>query len=113
MMILNIGECGVPPYGFGSSYQQSALGNDTFVRSCPNLAAWIIRLPRARLKPLACPSFLANAFTLTGFTWALSAYLVWRSIRTRGRRRVLLLLIALPTIATLPWIYPALMVKFD
>lgn len=113
MTIVNIGECGVAPYGDGYSYLQSALGNNTFVRSFPDLAARIVRIPRKPLDLLGRPSYLANAFTLTGFTWIVAAYLVWRVICTRGRRRAVLVFIALPLLATLPWILPALMVQFD
>jgi hypothetical protein len=104
MMIVNI--------RLGSGYPQ-APGNSTFVQSFPTLPAWIVRLPSRPFRVLGYPSFLANAITFTGFTWVVAAYLVWRAIRTRGRRRVLMILIALSTLTTLPWIVPALMMKVD
>jgi hypothetical protein len=114
MMITNINECSVPPYGFGSSYNSHALGNADFVRAFPRAAAWIIHGSHNSLCVLlSFPSLLANAFTFTSFSWIIAGYLVLRIFATHGYRRTVICLAAIVMLATLPWIWWTLIVFFD
>jgi hypothetical protein len=113
MMITNINECNVAPYGFGSSYNSNALGNADFVRTYPRVAAWIHGARNPWCVLASRPAMIANAFTFTGFSWMVAGYLVWRVFNARRYRRVLIVPVALLMLATLPWIWHTLIVFFD
>jgi hypothetical protein len=113
MMITNINECNVAPYGFGSSYNSYALGNADFVRTYPRVAAWIHRSRNPWCVLVSCPSMIANALTFTSFSWIVAGYLVLRVFGTRRFRRILILLAGVLMLATLPWIWWTLVVFFD
>jgi hypothetical protein len=113
MMITNINECNVAPYGFGSSYNSYALGNADFVRTYPRVAAWIHGARNRWCVLVSYPAMIANAFTVTGFSWIVAGYLVSRAFSTRRYRRVLIVLTAVVMLATLPWIWWTLIVFFD
>lgn len=115
MMSINIHECGVAPYGYGSSYKSSALGNDEFVLAHPKLAASIANLyeHRPTLEMFCIPAFFSNLFTVTIASWIAAGYLTWRCFRTRSYRRIITASFALLMWATLPWIWPAVQVALD
>jgi hypothetical protein len=113
MMITNINECGVAPYGVGSSANSRALGNGDFVRAYPNAAAWIHGARSGWWPVLSFPAMLANAVTFTAFSWFVAGYLVCRTFVTRRFRRVLIVVAAALMLATLPWIWETLLVFFD
>jgi hypothetical protein len=113
MMAINVRGSGVPPYGYGSGYRHRALGNADFVRAHPAVAAFVAERRGDRLEILGFPAAVANALTLTGVSWAVAAYLVWRCFRTRGARRVMTALVAVLALVTLPYVYPALLVWLD
>jgi len=113
MMNLNIHECFVPPYGGGSSYCSYALGDAEFVRAHPALAAWVAALPRGIFELAGGPAFLANLVTVTGISYVTAIYLLVRIFRTRRIWRVIMAVLAMLMIATLPFIYGAIVVRLD
>lgn len=110
---INIRESGVPPYGYGSSYNGHALGNAEFVAEFPAIAAFIARLWDGKFNVLSYPAFFANAFTFTVISWLITAYLIGRLIFARGVRRAFVGSLGVLMLATLPYIWWALVVAFD
>jgi hypothetical protein len=113
MMITNIRECGVPPYGHGSSYNEDALGSAEFVLEFPRLAAWVIKFPQGLFETLGDPAFIGNAFLFTIPSYVVAAYLVWRCFGSSRVWRVIFVLAAAAMAFTLLWIGPAIVVRFD
>ncbi|HEY7119802.1 MAG TPA: hypothetical protein VH475_24635 [Tepidisphaeraceae bacterium] len=113
MAVINIHECGVPPYGHGSSYNDRALGSADDVADFPRLAAWIASVDKSAAETLGGPAFLANLLSFTVFSYVLSAYLVVRAIMMRGTRRVVMAALAVLMVLTLPFIWAAVVVGLD
>lgn len=113
MTITNVHECGVAPYGVGSSYHSPALGNAEFVRTFPGAAAIIAGLPRFPLETLGIPAMIGAMLTLTALPWLMAAYLIWRCFGTGGRRRAATVCLALVALAMAPYVKPAIVVFLD